>query len=98
MGKFIQINALAFKKREHAQNNPNEIDQSKLYTIILNTDYVHNVREIKFNDTKNKDYVRYQVSTIANNNVSGHYISKESFDFLKNLLDTDPNFGLIIIP
>jgi len=97
MGKFIKISAIKYKRQRYDRNNPNEVDLEEDYDIILNSDFIHNIREIKFLDSKNRSYMRYQVSTIANNSISGHYISKEHFDLLVTTIASDPDFGLIVI-
>ena len=97
MGKFIQISGLVYEKRKHGQNDPNKINTEEGYTIIINSDYIHNIREIRFSDSKNRNYMRYQISTIANNIISGHYISKADYDSLVSTISTDIDFGLITI-
>ena len=97
MGKFIKITGLLYKKREHGRVNPNEIDQEETYTITINSDFLHNVRPIKFYDSKNRLWMRYHVNTIANNTISTHIISKEDFEKLIDVITTDPDFGLIEI-
>lgn len=91
MGKFIKMTGIKYKNDD--QRNKNKID--KTYEIIINSDYIHNIQKLTLEDNNYGDYIRYQVSTIANNSISIHYISEEHFDILETNIDSE--FGIILI-